>query len=224
MRFDQRDQFYFAERDGFCTFFSYSNGGNNGGFCGAHFEITMRDGEKRVLEGPWSSNSAVLNEHGFGPCMEAWFTTDAKAFAEGPGYFSGSILVSLLRDAARVIDVGRGYTWRPGTTYAAEVVFPVGSRFSLACSGHATIYQRDHRDRRFVSLPEVFPDGVRVENIRGAIHAALAANEHEFANEIARRYSRHLPGGDVDTLLALSGYEPAVKLPDGSFWVKPATD
>lgn len=225
LRFDLRDSYYFAERGGYCQFFSHHGNGNNRGFGGAKFEITMRDGERRILEGPWSSNSSTMNEHDFGPCMEASFTTDADAFKRGHGgFFPGAVLVSLLRDAAAVIDVGQSYTWRPATKYAAEVVFPYGSRFALACWGHAVVYKRDGRDNRFVSLPEVFPDGMRVENIRGALTAALAAKEHDFANEIARRYTRHLPGGDIDTLLALSGYEPAVKLPDGSYWVKPATD
>ena len=164
-----------------------------------------------------------MNEHGFGPCVEARFATDPETFERG-SYTAGAVLVSLLRDAADVIDVGRGYTWRPGSKYAAEVVFPKGSRFALACYGYAAIYKRDSRDSRFVSMPELFPDGTRVGNIRAAIQAALDAKEHDFANEIAGRYTRHLPGGDVDTLMALSGYEPAVKLPDGSFWVKPATD
>jgi hypothetical protein len=224
MRFELREQYYFAEHEGFCRFFSYHGNGNNRGFGGAKFEIVMHDGERRVLEGPWSSNSSTMNEHGFGPCMEARFTTDPEGFNHGRYETPGAVLVSLLRDAADVIDVGQSYTWRPGSSYAAEVVFPHGSRFALACSGHATVYRRTHRDNRFVSLPEVFPDGTRVESIRAAIQAALDAKEHDFANEIARRYTRHLPGGDVDALMALSGYEPAVKLPDGSYWVKPATD
>ncbi len=37
------------------------------------------------------------------------------------------------------------------------------------------------------------------------------------------RYRRHVPYEPIDTLLALSSYEPAVQFPDGKYWVKPAT-
>ena len=43
----------------------------------------------------------------------------------------------------------------------------------------------------------------------------------ELAYEIASRYQRFLPYEPLETLLSLSSYEPAVRLPDGDFWVKP---
>ena len=219
MRFREREGFYFAERDGYCSFFSYRGPGN--GFGGAHFPITMVDGEKRVLKGPWSSSSSTMNEHGFGPCMEAAFSALPDAFEEGHGVRTGAVLVSLLRDHASVINVGKGYTWRPGSSYAAEVVFPTGSRFTLACTGHVTQHGRDSRSNRFWSVPEVLPGGALVENVQGALRAAIDAEQHDFAREIAGRYIRYLDGNAFDTLLSLSAYEPAVKLPDGSFWTKP---
>lgn len=234
--------FYFAERDGYCRFFRHYGKGNAGGYSGAKFDITMIDGSPKMLHGPWSSNTGEMNERGFGPCTEAWVTADPAVFTRGHGFTTGAVLLSKLREAADCIDVGTSYTWRPGAAYAAETMFPKGSRFALACNGHVVTYTRTRdREEKFVARPEVFPDGVQIETIRAAIGAALAldgntnrsawvANTpaarsigHELAYEIGQRYQRHLPYDPIDTLLALSSYEAAVQFPDGEYWVKPAT-
>lgn len=232
---------YFAEHDGYCQFFSHHGKGNNGGFGGAKFEITLIDGTRKTLLGPWSSNSGEVNERGFGPCVETYYTTDPVAFERGHTYFAGKVLLSKLREVADRIDVGTGYTWRPGAPYASEVVFPKGSRFALACNGHVRVDHRGGTDFKLVVRPEVFPDGALIENVRAALQAALALDGHtnrspwdqaasgvklvghELAHEIGQRYQRHVPYEPIDTLLALSSYEAAVQFPDGEYWVKPAT-
>lgn len=231
---------YFAENDGYCQFFSHHGKGNAGGFGGAKFDITMIDGTPKTLLGPWSSNAGEVNERGFGPCVEARLTTNADAFARGQTFGAGAVLLSKLREAADRIEVGPGYTWRPGAPYAAQVAFPKGSRFALACNGQVTITGKDSRDYRLVVRPEVFPDGTLIENIRSALNAALAldgadrtspwfsrgqtrATGHDLAHEIGQRYQRHVPYEPIDTLLSLSSYEAAVQFPDGEYWVKPAT-
>lgn len=219
-RFRQRAQYYFAERDGFCRFFSWNGQGNNGGFGGNRYPITMVDGRQITLHGPWSSNCGVMNEHGFGPCINVIYTTDVEKFESGNGR-GGAVLISTIRDHAAVIDIGTGYTWRPGSTYAAEVAFPVGSSFALAACGHVTLEKRDSRQRDFVSLPEVYPDGVTVDSIRAAILAAQAADDHDLALTVARRYARYHRVEPIELFMSLSDYEPAVKLPNGEFWTKP---
>lgn len=219
MRFEQRGDLYFAERDGFCSFFSW-RGVPDRGFGGHGFGITMTTGEKKVLQGPWSSRSDVMNDAGFGPCMDVVYSDNVKDFTCGQGR-GGAVLVSLLRDNALVIDIGEGYTWRPGSTYAAEVAFPAGSTFSLACSGYVSEHRKNDRFRDFVSVPELYPDGMRIDRLRSAILAAQAAGQHELAHEIAARYTRYRRVGALESLVALSGYEPAVKLSNGEFWTKP---
>jgi len=233
---------YFAENDGYCRFFSHHGSGNNGGFSGNAYDITMIDGSRKTLLGPWSSNAGEMNTRGFGPCVEARLTTDPDAFARGQTFVAGAVLLTKLREAADRISVGTGYTWRPGASYASEVAFPVGSRFALACNGSVTIIGKDSRDYRLVVRPEVFPDGTRIENIREALNAALALDGadqaspwftqgaggtrtigHDLAHEIGERYRRHVPYEPIDTLLALDSYEAAVQFPDGEYWVKPAT-
>lgn len=250
MRFQLHDKggtidggIYFAEHDGYCRFFSHHGSGNNGGFGGNKYDITMIDGTSKTLHGPWSSNAGEVNERGFGPCTEVYLTTDPAAYTRGHTFGAGCVLLSKLREAASCIDVGTGYTWRPGAPYASEVVFPAGSKFALACNGQVRVDHRGGTDYKLVVRPEVFADGTLIENIRAAINAALAldgadqgspwaarredkpapAHGHELAHEIGQRYQRHVPYEPIDTLLALSSYEAAVQFPDGEYWVKPAT-
>lgn len=239
---------YFAESGGYCRFFShYGNPNvNGGGYGGATFNITMIDGTRKTLHGPWSSNAGEMNERGFGPCTEALVTTDPRAFdGNHRGLAAGSVLLSKLREAISCIDVGTGYTWRPGAHYASEIVFPEGSRFALACSGKVRVDHRGGTDYKLVARPEVFDDGTLIENIRAAINAALVLDSntaqppmkpfrlarwpgnavgYELAREIAERYRRHVPFEPLDTLLTLTTYEPAVQFPDGDVWVKPASE
>lgn len=232
---------YFAENDGYCRFFSHHGVNNNGGFGGARFDITMIDGTPKTLHGPWSSNAGEMNERGFGPCTEAYLTVDPVAFARGHTFGAGAVTLAKLREAADHIEVGTGYTWRPGAPYAAQVAFPAGSRFALACNGHVRVDHRGGTDHKLVVRPEVFADGTRIENIREALQAALALDGHtnrsawvhktsaarpighDLAYEIGQRYQRHVPYDPIDTLLALTSYEAAVQFPDGEYWVKPAT-
>lgn len=228
---------YFAENDGYCRFFSHHGKNNNGGFGGNKYDITMIDGSPKTLHGPWSSNAGEMNDRGFGPCTEVYLTTDAAAYERGHTFGAGCVLLSKLREAADRIEVGTGYTWRPGAPYASEVVFPRGSKFALACNGHVRVDHRGGTDYKLVVRPEVFADGTLIENIRAAINAALALDGdsnwfnqprpkrigHELAYEIGQRYQRHVPYEPIDTLLALSSYEAAVQFPDGEYWCKPAT-
>lgn len=235
MRFDQRNyalnngchrSVFYAEDDGFCRAFSTSMG---------VFEeeprsvvgrttwrpITMHDGSRR-----WASTSTVapsgfrLNDLGFGPCMPIRYTTCEHRYRQGHA-LTGWVLVSKLRANAHLIDVGEGYSWRPGLASAAGVVFPGGSRFSLACCAAGNEYSSTgyRSEKRIVT--DRFPDGVLVEDARNAIQASLAAGHANVAKEIADRYVRYLGANATGVLLTLLSYEPAVKLPDGTFWVRP---
>lgn len=221
MRFIQRQHFYYGERDGFCRFFSARAVDFRDDT--AAILVKMQDGTMRAIQ-PGHEPVAYINENDLGPCMEVRYTRSERVWREGRTFNIGLVLVSWLRENADKIDVGQGYTWRPGSRYAAGVVFPRGSRFALACCGLSVSYGRDSRRERLWVVPEVLPDGALIENVRAAIHAAVAADHHDVGREISDRYVRYLGADPFDTLLALSSYEPAVKLPDGSFWVRPATD
>jgi hypothetical protein len=66
--YEEKQGLYYAETDGFASFFSYTAPGE--GFAGRHFDITMKDGSKKTLIGPWSSRAGCLNKIGFGPVIE----------------------------------------------------------------------------------------------------------------------------------------------------------
>jgi hypothetical protein len=181
----------------------------------------MQDGTERAVQ-PHDVVTATMNERGFGPCMDVHYTCSEDGYVEGRTFGFGTVLVSLLRDYANVIDVGTGFTWRPGSSYATEVVFPATSCFALACAGDVVQYGRSGRDERFWAVPEVLPDGTRIEDVRAAIFAAEAAGEHGFTQQqLAAPYVHYLSHAAYDVLLSLSSFEPAVRLPDGTFWVKP---
>ncbi len=64
-RYEQRGSCFFAQHEsGLCSFFSYS-GPSKDGYGGATFDITMVDGTKRALIGPWSGNELSMAAAGF---------------------------------------------------------------------------------------------------------------------------------------------------------------
>lgn len=53
--------FYFAETDGFCSFYVHNPHAETG-FGGSTFPLTLKTGEVRDVKGPWSSRSSVMND------------------------------------------------------------------------------------------------------------------------------------------------------------------
>ncbi len=71
MRYQERMGIYYAEREGFASYFYYTS--PDVGFGGREFPITMKDGTKKTLKGPWSSRAACVNLMGFGPILDVVF-------------------------------------------------------------------------------------------------------------------------------------------------------
>lgn len=92
-----KDWAYWAEKDGFVDYFSYS--GPSSGFGGCEFELNMVDGSTKTLKGPWSSRASALNLEGFYPCSEV-------SIGEVGGYYtSGNLIVDKLFDCADLANV-----------------------------------------------------------------------------------------------------------------------
>lgn len=68
LRYEKRGDLYFAEKDGYVSFYAYSGPGE--GYAGRHFPITLVDGTEVVLKGPWSSRPAVMLTAGFPECVD----------------------------------------------------------------------------------------------------------------------------------------------------------
>ena len=68
-KFVKKGKIYYAEKEGIAKFFSYPGDSPGEGFGGSKFEITLKNGDKKTLIGPWSSNSGYVNSLGFGPVI-----------------------------------------------------------------------------------------------------------------------------------------------------------
>jgi hypothetical protein len=64
---------YWAEHNGYVRFFAH-NPHNEHGFGGSKFELKLTDGSTRIIKGPWSSRTEVLNRY-FPHSMEAVIKT-----------------------------------------------------------------------------------------------------------------------------------------------------
>jgi len=106
MRFRQSGNFYYAELEGYVTFFYYERPG--AGYGGSTFSLKMVDGTTKSLIGPWSSRAGSLNTV-FGPCV------DVTIIEESNGYrMAGAVTLEVAEKAAemagarlqRVVDQG----------------------------------------------------------------------------------------------------------------------
>ena len=68
MRYEERNNIFYAEREGYASYFYYKEPGE--GFGGREFPITMKDGTEKILKGPWSSRASCVNQMGFGPVVD----------------------------------------------------------------------------------------------------------------------------------------------------------
>ena len=59
LRYEQKGVLYFAELEGYVSFYSYTAPGD--GYAGRAFPITMKDGTEKTLKGPWSSRAGVMS-------------------------------------------------------------------------------------------------------------------------------------------------------------------
>ena len=103
-RFRKKGPYYFAELDGFVEFFYYDGPGD--GYGGNEFEITMEDGTREVLVGPWSSNSAAMARAGFPDTIPVSITDNPDAWERGYTFYSGHITVELAKAILREFKVG----------------------------------------------------------------------------------------------------------------------
>jgi hypothetical protein len=98
--YDVKNGIYYAELDGYVSFFYYQSPGN--GYAGREFVLNMKDGSAKTLKGPWSSNSASINAAGFGPCCEVSITDDPTAFDRGYTFYAAAVTIDVLREACKM--------------------------------------------------------------------------------------------------------------------------
>lgn len=99
LRYRCHDWCWYAELDGYVSFFSYV--GPSDGFYGRGFELTMIDGSKKVLVGPWSSRAGAVNQLAppkLPPVMDVAMTDDEAVWHRGYTFYSGHCTVDLVQE------------------------------------------------------------------------------------------------------------------------------
>jgi hypothetical protein len=171
--YEQREDCYYSEIDGICSFFSW-DGRQDRGYGGRHFTLRMKDGSIKTLMGPWSSSCAAMNSLGFGPCTEAAIITEPDGYAKGYTFYSGAVTMEALgrvRDRIAVTPYRISTEGNPWKGFDKMIVFPKGSRFTMLEVGSKDHKMRDHQvsgeqsmllgtggAQRFVPIVEL-PDG-----------------------------------------------------------------
>ncbi len=93
-RYEQKETLFFAEYEGLVDFYSW-NGTPSDGFGGRTFEITMKNGTKKKLIGPWSSRAGVMNHAGFTKCIDCTIYTNPDNIRKFGG-LRGAITLELI--------------------------------------------------------------------------------------------------------------------------------
>jgi hypothetical protein len=99
---------YFAEKDGFVNFFSYTTAGN--GYGGRHFalQVEQEDGsiKEEILKGPWSSRASVMNRFFDTQSMEVSIIDNPEAFERGYTFYAGAITLDFAKEAIDKVQGG----------------------------------------------------------------------------------------------------------------------
>lgn len=99
--YEEKDGIYYGVRGEQASFFAWKGPGNEGGFGGEDYILTMKDGTTATLKGPWSSRSSVINHHFEEQCIEVRLTKfpltkdpDGRVRSEN-GFLAGAITTKL---------------------------------------------------------------------------------------------------------------------------------
>lgn len=141
LRYERKGNCWFAEKDGYVSFFSHSGSDHDeGGFSGHAFHITMVDGTEKTLIGPWSSSSSYMNGIGFKHSVEASFTTEQLTWHRGFTFMGGHISLKLAKEAAercgvKLVKHGSGKPYSGEMSGAQNLVISGGGGISYEIAG-----------------------------------------------------------------------------------------
>ena len=107
IRYKKIGDLYWGHLDGYVDFFAHDPT-NPTGFSGRTFDLTLTEGEKVSIKGPWSSRAGAMNKH-FPHCV------DVKINTEDGGRYVGAITLELAQQAAKMagveLEVEENDTW-----------------------------------------------------------------------------------------------------------------
>ena len=81
LRYQHKRSLWFAEKDGYVSFFCWKGPGDDGGYYGSKYTIILEDGSTVTLLGPWSSNSAAMNRNFIPQCLDVAIKTEEDNFS-----------------------------------------------------------------------------------------------------------------------------------------------
>lgn len=104
LRFQHEDGIYCGIKSGFVVYYAWSGDGNDGGYSGRCYDITMDNGQRVTLQGPWSSRAGCVNQRSFGPVVDVRITTDPSALKQGRSYSTGTLTLEAAKQAIDLVD------------------------------------------------------------------------------------------------------------------------
>lgn len=82
LRYEHKgESLWFAHKEGYVSFFSWRGPGNEDGYCGRKYTITLLNGTKKDLLGPWSSRSGVMNQYFIPQCLDVSLKTTQDTYS-----------------------------------------------------------------------------------------------------------------------------------------------
>lgn len=102
IEFETGDAFWFAEKDGYVSYY-FESIKDRSGFYGRTFHLNTEDGPYDLV-GPWSSRSAVANKYFEPKCQEVTFTADPEVWERGYTFYAGNITHEKMWKAVDLID------------------------------------------------------------------------------------------------------------------------
>lgn len=102
LRYQERNGIFYSELEGYVSFFYYRSAGE--GYGGRKFLITMTDGTKKELIGPWSSRAGAVNSVGFGPCVDVSIADNLESYKRGYTFLAGAVTLDITKQAAKIAD------------------------------------------------------------------------------------------------------------------------
>lgn len=103
LRFEHEDGIWCGIKDGYVAYYSWSGNGNDGGFSGQGFTVTMRDGREEVLRGPGASRAGCVNQRSFGPVVDVRITTDMSVLERGHTFRTGALTLEAAKQAIDLV-------------------------------------------------------------------------------------------------------------------------
>jgi hypothetical protein len=93
-------ELWFAEKEGYVSFYAWNSPKQDKGFYGRHFDITLEDGSMVTLLGPWASRSGVMNKWFLPQCLEVSLKEEKNY--NGVSWYSCSVTLEFALEAIKL--------------------------------------------------------------------------------------------------------------------------